>query len=530
MTTVFTISKKTLSLLFIYFAAFSMAQSFIRSELPTSVTTPWEITYGPDNYLWLTEAGGKVSRVNPLSGAKTVVYTAPDYFGGSPLEKLNACFQPNIGAGTLGLTLHPDFTTAGSSFVYYVYSYNSGTAQAPATKFKIVRLTWDPLALVVTNNFDLVSNLPTSYDHLGGRLLAVKQNSINYLYYSIGDHGVSEVNEPTCYSPQSNNPNNFTMDVNFKNGKIHRFNMDGTIPNDNPVAGNSMFTRGHRNPQGLAFNHLQGLVYDIEHGDRTDDEVNVLEKGKNYGWKLARGYHSDNNFLGEAAFVANYTVNPAITGDGIKEALFAWCATPQPTTGLFLDWCTVAPSDGLFYHFNGTGIPGWDNSLLVVTLKNGSLTDNEVFKLQLNAAGTGLVPSTTLTPNPQRFFTSDQALNGRLRDIAVSANGKTLYLINNGGAATDKITVYNLDPFSSVTEQVAEVTLQVYPNPMTNVLTLKTNTLVESIRIESSLGETLMVVNGNPETLDLSRLASGVYFIRMYSRNAPPITQKIIKN
>ncbi|MBK6641236.1 MAG: hypothetical protein IPG39_08325 [Bacteroidetes bacterium] len=87
----------------------SDAQVFNRSELTTQVNTPWEITFGPDNYLWLTESGGRVIRVDPVTGNKQIVYTAPDYFNGSPLEQWPLCFQPNIGAGTLGLALHPDF-------------------------------------------------------------------------------------------------------------------------------------------------------------------------------------------------------------------------------------------------------------------------------------------------------------------------------------------------------------------------------------------------------------------------------------
>lgn len=506
------------------------AQSFIRSELPTALTTPWEITYGPDNYLWLTESGGKVVRVSPVTGAKTIVFTAPDYFGGSLSEQLNTCAQVNIGAGTLGLTLHPDFTSPGSSYIYYVYSYNSGTTQTPATKFKILRLTWDANTATVTGSLNLVTDLPTAYDHLGGRLLAVKQNGISYLYFSIGDNGISEDNYPNCYSPASSNPNNFTMDVNYKNGKIHRFNMDGTIPNDNPVAGNSMYTRGHRNPQGLAYNPVQGVLYDIEHGDRTDDEINVLEKGKNYGWKKVRGYHADNNYPGEATFVAGYTINPAISGDGLKEAMFAWCATPQPTTGAFLDWCTVAPSDGIYYNANGTGIPGWNNSLLVVTLKNGSITDNQVFKIQLNTAGIGIAPSTTLTPNPQSFFAADQALNGRLRDITVSPDGKTIYLINNGGAATDKITVYTLDPVSGIAEQDVLHDLQVYPNPAAGTLTIRTASTLERVSLQDALGRTVYNTAGNPGTIDLSPLSQGLYVLRLYTAENRYVTKKIIKN
>ncbi len=505
------------------------AQSFTRTELPTPLTNPWEITYGPDNFLWLTESGGKVVRVDPASGAKTTVFTAADYFGGAPSEALSTCFQPNIGAGTLGLTLHPDFLTVGSSYIYFVYSYNSGTTQAPATKFKIVRLTWNSVSSSVTASLNLVTSLPTSYDHLGGRLLAVKQNGFNFLYLSIGDHGISETNSPTCYTPQSNNPNNLTQDINYLNGKIHRFNMDGTIPTTNPVIGNSFYSRGHRNPQGLAFNPTQNVLYDMEHGDRTDDEINVIEKGKNYGWKNVRGYHSDNNIAGEAAFVAGYTINPSISGDGLKEAMYAWCATAQPTISNFGDWCTVAPSDGIYY--NSTGIPNWNNSLLVVTLKNGTVTDNEVFKFQLDASGTALVPSTTLTPNPQTFFGADQSLNGRLRDICVSPDGKKIYLINNGGAATDKITVYTyVPPAISVKELTKTISFNLSPNPTTGEVVVNSTDLIHSISIEDVMGKTVKLVTENTTKFSISDLPNGVYFVKVTGNAANYSIKKIIKN
>jgi len=264
-------------LIFTVTCSFIRAQTFIRSELPTSLTTPWEIIYGPDNYLWLTEAGGKVIRVDPLTGAKQNVYTASDYFDGGNTEQLTLCFQPGIGVGTLGMALHPDFMDPSTSYIYYVYSYNSGTSSNPITKFKIERLKWEASSFSITQHITLVPSMPTGYDHLGGRLMIIPQNEVPYLFFTVGDNGVSETNSPGCYSSQTLNPNNFAQDPNYKNGKIHRFHLDGSIPSDNPIAGNSFYTRGHRNPQGLMFNPDKNIIYDIEHGDRTDDEINVAK-------------------------------------------------------------------------------------------------------------------------------------------------------------------------------------------------------------------------------------------------------------
>jgi glucose/arabinose dehydrogenase len=501
------------------------AQSFTRSELPTSLTTPWEMTYGPDTYLWLTEAGGRVSRVNPTTGEKTVVYTAPDYFAGSPLEQSPLCFQPNIGAGTLGLTLHPDFLASTTPYVYFVYSYNSGTAAAPATKFKIVRLTWDAPNSRVIGSQDLVLNMPTGYDHLGGRLLAVKQNGLSYLYFTVGDNGVSDTNNPDCYVPQSNNPNNLAQDPAYKNGKVHRFNIDGTIPSDNPIAGNSFFTRGHRNPQGLIYNPVQNVLYDTEHGDRTDDEINVLVKGMNYGWKNVRGYHGDDNYPGETAYINSYVPNPLIANDQLKPAMYAWCAVPQPTTTTSADWCSVAPSDGVYY--GSSAIPAWNNSLLVVTLKNGSNTDQELFQFKLNPDGVTLAPATAADPNPKRFFTADQELNGRLRDVAISPDGNKIYLTTNNFDRPDKIIVYTYDRPLANTAARLQREIGLYPNPSQGSVTLDLTRLpignygVELLNgLGQPVGQPQQVASQRPQVLNVEQLAAGTYWVRVHNEKA----------
>jgi len=515
-----------LMILFVWIS--TPAQNFIRSQLSTPLDTPWEIVYGPDGFLWLTEAGGKVVRVNPADGSKTVVYTAPDYFGGGTSETSPLCFQPKIGSGTFGLALHPDFTNSATAFIYFVYSYNSGTSISPVTKFKIERLTWNAATNSVTANSTMVFSMPTGYDHLGGRLMIIKQNFVPYIFFTVGDNGVSETNEPACYSPQSNNPNNFAQDPNYKNGKVHRFNMDGTIPATNPLPGNSFYTRGHRNPQGLMFNSSQSIIYDIEHGDRTDDEINILEVGMNYGWKNVRGFHNDNNYPGEAAYVSSYTPYPGIANDALKEPLFAWCSTPQPTISTFLDWCTVAPSDGIYY--GGSGIPDWTNSLLVVTLKDGSTTDQELYQFKLNQNGTSLVPSTASDPNPKKFFGSDQAVNGRLRDITVSPDGTKIYLINNGGNTPDKITVYTYNSPTGLNRTTSsEFDLKIYPNPSNGVVTIDCAEGVTHITLFNPMGEQLPNVAFTSNILDVTNLPEGAYFLKIQTLSGKVVFKKMVR-
>ncbi|MFN0204007.1 MAG: PQQ-dependent sugar dehydrogenase [Bacteroidia bacterium] len=513
----------TLLVFMLFLSTVLQAQGFDRKELPTTLNNPWEIVYGPDGYLWISENPGIVSRVHPTTGAKTVVYAAPDYFEGSPLENWGLCFNPPIIAGTLGLTLHPNFQDSATSFIYYVYAYNSGTIASPDTKFKIARLKWDATLNLVTNHINLLTHLPTSYDHVGGRLLAINQNGTPYLFFTVGDHGISETNSPDCYQSQSLNPNNFVNDVAYWNGKVHRFNMDGTIPTDNPVAGNSCYTRGHRNPQGLAYNPTQNILYEIEHGDRTDDEINVLESGKSYGWKQIRGYHDDHNVPTEDSAVANFTPNPAIANDGLKEAMYSWCDKPMPSSGSGLSWCTVAPSDGIYY--NSTGIPAWTNSLLVVTLKDGDSTDRAVYQFKLEP--NGYFNRFTNTPNP--YFTADQYLNGRLRDIAFSPDGKEIFLINNGGGVPDKITVYTYNGSSSNLPITEKAGIQLIPNPATDFFSIKSDMPILAVEVYDALGKLRLTTTEVENQIEVSSLKSGIYIVKIRLFSGAYVTQKLVK-
>jgi glucose/arabinose dehydrogenase len=505
------------------------SQTFVRSELPTLLDTPWEMTYGPDGYLWITEKGGRVSKVDPVTGAKTVIYTCAGYYPGHSCETCTLCFQPKIGSGTFGLALHPDFMNPATPYLYFVHSYNSSADTIPNTKFRIERLTLNANRDAVISQTTLVNSLPNGYDHLGGRLMIIPQNSIPYLFLSVGDNGISEVNSPGCYTTNGDNPNNKAQNINYKNGKIHRFNLDGSIPSTNPVAGNSFYTRGHRNPQGLIFNPVMNVIYDVEHGDRTDDEINILEAGMNYGWKDVRGYHNDNNYPGEASYVAAYTPDPLVPNDALKEPLYSWCAATQFTNSNNMFWGTVAPSDGIYY--GSSGIPDWTNSLLVVTLKNGNTTDQEVYRFKLNSDGKSLAPSTVSNPNPARFFAEDQQLNGRLRDIAVSPDGKKIFLINNGGAPTDKITVYTYDaPPSAISPSLSkDFKLDVFPVPASDYVTIDCSENVHTLSLYNLLGEEKSVLITN-SGINVAGLPSGTYYLKIATESGNNLVKKLVKN
>lgn len=331
-----------------------LPDSELKTEILTqSLTFPWEIIYGPDKYIWLTERAGKISRLNPQNGVVALVHT---------ITEVNSVGE----GGLLGMVLHPQFST--NPYVYVVYDYGSGSSY----KGKVVRYTFNNGTLAAP--IVLLDQIPASSNHNGSRLLITPDLK---LLITTGDANASAM----------------AQNKNSLSGKILRINLDGTIPSDNPVPNNPLWSFGHRNPQGLVL--ANNRLYSSEHGPDNDDEINLIQKGKNYGWPNVEGFCSTPE---EKTFCA---------ANDVAEPLTVW--TP-----------TIAPS-GLTY-YNSDYIPQWKNSLLLVTLKG-----NKLVQLQLNAEGTQISGS------------KDFYLNqfGRLRAICQSPEGKVYLATSNGN--NDKI-------------------------------------------------------------------------------------------
>jgi len=326
------------------------------SVVAKNLNFPWEILWGPDNNIWFTERGGKISRLDPATGTITPVLTIGEVVS-------------NGEGGMLGLALHPNFATTPQVFVVYDYN-NAGNYRE-----KVVRYTYAGGTL--TSPVILIDNIMASGIHNGSRLAIVNDK----LFISTGDA-----------SDQS-----LPQNINAKNGKILRLNLDGSVPADNPVAGNPYWSFGHRNPQGLVF--ANNKLYSAEHGPNNDDEINIIEKGRNYGWPNVEGYC---NTDGEKKFC---------TDNNIVEPIMAW--TP-----------TIATS-GLDY-YNSDLIPQWKNSLLVATLKDATL-----YQLKLSDGNNSIT-------NTNRYLSGTY---GRLRDICIAPSGKVYVCTSNGG--NDRIVELN---------------------------------------------------------------------------------------
>ena len=256
------------------------------SALATNLNTVWELAWGPDNFIWMTERYGRISRVNPATGQVLPLLTLPDV---TPIGE----------SGLLGLALHPQFAT--SPFVYVVYNYTD----VGGLKEKLVRYTYSAAAGTLTAPLVLLGGIDATTSHSGSRLLVLADGT---LLMSTGDAQLQ---------PQAQNAASL-------NGKMLRLNLDGTVPATNPTAGSRVYTLGHRNPQGLV-QLPNGNVYSSEHGPSNDDEINKIEAGRNYGWPNVEGYC---NLPAEITFCA---------ANNVREPLTTWTPTIAPAGLTYYD-------------------------------------------------------------------------------------------------------------------------------------------------------------------------------------------------
>ena len=432
-------------------------KEFRKSVLISGLAGPWEVTWGPDSWLWVTERTGKrITRVNPTNGEKKVAIT---------IDEVSA---PGGQDGLLGMALDPGLLKgSGHDFVYVFYSYvDQGRGAHPwiadaRSRYrylygKIVRLTYDKASQTLSNPVEVIAGLPSGNDHDGGRL---KYGPDNKLYLTIGDQGHNQLGN-FCLAVESQRfptavelaAKDFTSYV----GKSLRINLDGSVPKDNPKLGgvvSHVFTYGHRNPQGIDFGP-DGTLYESEQGPKTDDEVNILTSGSNYGWPHIAGLKDNKAFeyahWSEAKTPCNelkfsdLAIHPSVPREP-ESAYDKPFVSPVATmftvpTGYnfedpackginFICWPTVGASSIEYYSAKsvagGKGVPGWDKVLFVTTLKRGSL-----YVLPLTADGK------KAAGHFSRYFQSEN----RYRDTAVSPDGRTIYIATDPGGLAESST------------------------------------------------------------------------------------------
>jgi PQQ-dependent dehydrogenase (s-GDH family) len=394
------------------------SERFTMRVVASGLEGPWEVTLGPDGHLWVTERIGKrVVRVNPADGSKEVLLTLPQVY-------------QSVGQdGLLGLALHPDFGRGGD-YVFVAYTYDASPGQDVLPRMAVWRYRYDGTARRLVEPLPILTGLPAHNDHLGGRLIAGPDRR---LYLSIGDQGGNWLANRCRLNISLVLPSPSAVaarDWSAYAGKILRFELDGAVPQDNPVIDgvrSHVFSYGHRNPLGLVFGPA-GL-YDSEHGPEVDDEVNLIVAGRNYGWPRVAGFRDDKVYA-----YANWTTSAPTTCEELPntpapppsvarqaESTFADARFTPPLRTFFtvdvapdgqLGTATIAPG-GLDVVTRGRGVPGWNDSLLVLSLVRGT-----VYRLPLTQNGRSVQG-----PPVETFRT----LN-RYRDIAVHPDQRTFYL------------------------------------------------------------------------------------------------------
>ena len=282
--------------------------------------------------------------------------------------------------GLLDIRVHPDYSKNGWVYACYSASNPARGGQLKLIRFKITNDQVNNIENIYTTNG---SN--TWYGHYGSRIVFDMEKN---LYLSVGEGGVGSYGGPNTINTNAQNSNTSW-------GKIHRMRDDGSIPADNPVIpGNSgpttVYTFGHRNPQGLALNPETGEIWETEHGPRGGDEVNIIIRGANYGWPV---YSIGVNYDGT-------TISSGHNAPGIEAPIHTW--TPSIAT------CGIA-------FITSNKFKSWKGNLLVSGLVSQKL-------IRCVVRGNKIIEEDVLLSN-----------SGRVRNVIQAPDGSIYVSVENPG-------------------------------------------------------------------------------------------------
>jgi glucose/arabinose dehydrogenase len=305
---------------------------FVVQVLATGLEIPWALAFAPDGRLFITERPG---RVRVFQDGRVV---------SEPALVLDGLYTRDE-SGLLGLALHPSFASNGLAYLEYTGNGPTGPV-GRLVRYRVVGNTFGEPAV-------LLDGVPANNIHNGSRL---KFGPDGRLFVTFGD-----VARPSV-----------AQDVASLNGKVLRLEPDGTTPSDNPYR-SPVWSWGHRNPQGLDWHPVTGDLFETEHGQTGNDEINVIDRGANYGWPDIEGSESRPDKRAPITFF-----NPA-----------------------------VAPSGAAFYR--GSAFPSFRNQLFVATLRGQAL-----LRVRLNVS------------DPRRVDSVERLIEGRfgrLRDVVSGPDG-----------------------------------------------------------------------------------------------------------
>ena len=331
---------------------------FVIQPIAEALGIVWGMDFLDDNNLIFTQRSGQAGVLNINTGLVTWLQGLPEVYD----ERQG---------GLLDVKLAPDYEKSG--WIYFTYSKpTNGSAVTTLARAKLLegkRLDWQDLLVTQSESFDDI--------HFGSRIAFDEQG---HVFFSVGDRG------------------NRANAQNLKNhaGSIIRLNLDGSVPRDNPFVGNAdalneIWSYGHRNPQGLVFDNKTDRLWGIEHGPRGGDEINLIEKGQNYGWPIVS--QGKEYFSGSPV------------GEGHKEGMVEPIKVYIPS---------IAPSGLIVYQ--GNEFPKWQGSLFA-----GALVLRHLNQIVLDKDGKAVAE--------QRYL---QELNQRVRSLTQDKQGRIYVATDNG--------------------------------------------------------------------------------------------------
>lgn len=331
--------------------------TFTLDLVAEDIGVPWGMVQLPNRDLLVSEREGRMVRID-LAGQITELTGVPEHESAGQ-------------GGLLDLELHPDYEENG--WIYLSYSSSKGGKKSTSA----IRFRLKDDRLVDTDLiFEALPYERTSH-HFGSRLEFDQQG---FLYISVGDRGQRD---------------DHPQDLEVAPGKAHRIHADGRIPDDNPFVNDpdavaSIFTWGHRNPQGMARHPVSGEIWTHEHGPRGGDEINILKAGSNYGWPLVT--HGI-NYVGTS-------ITKFKEKAGFASPLHFWVPSIAPCGMAFV---------------TSDRYPGWQGHMLIGSLKFAYL---DLVKLDGN-----------------RVVSEEKLLDGigRLRNVIQGSDGYIYVAVENPG-------------------------------------------------------------------------------------------------
>jgi glucose/arabinose dehydrogenase len=333
----------------------SEVQKFTVDTVVRGLNVPWGMAFLPGGDMLISERSGTLYR---FSGGKIIV----------PVTGLPDVMAIGQG-GLLDVALHPDYPTNG--WIYFSYSAISRGGSRPTGNTAILRARLDGTMLIDREVLFTGEPATDRNYHFGCKIAF---DGKGHIFFGIGDRGQHF---------------DFPQKLDNHNGKIHRLNDDGSIPDDNPFVNTpgakaSIWSYGHRNPQGTCIDPLTGELWVSEHGPRGGDELNLIRPGANYGWPvISYGINYDGTVL-----------TPDTEKAGLEQPVFQWTPSIGPCGMTFV---------------TGDRYPNWKNNILLGSLplkhlERVVIENNRVTHREELLKGIGRVRNVVIGPDGYIYF------------------------------------------------------------------------------------------------------------------------------